>query len=204
MLAMQYQITLPSDYDMGIIRQRVAAGGPLLDQYPGLGFKAFLVREKGRSGSPVNQYAPFYVWVHPAAAGSFLWGGGGFDRIVSDFGRPAVRTWVGGAFRPGLGFGSRPRSAVKTTARLSDDSDPALAAAEAEEAVRLLGAERSLHSVIFAIDPGHWELLTFAMYTDPPGQRAGEAYEVLHLSAPAMAGLLPTSGGASHLRTSRR
>lgn len=60
MLAMRYAITLPADYDMGIIHDRVATKGPLLDDFPGLGVKAYLVRERGEHGSPVNQYAPFY------------------------------------------------------------------------------------------------------------------------------------------------
>lgn len=47
MHAMQYEITLPSDYDMGIIRDRVATRGHLLDTFPGLGVKAYLMRERG-------------------------------------------------------------------------------------------------------------------------------------------------------------
>ena len=62
MQLMQYEITLPADYDMGIIRHRVATRGSGTDEFPGLGIKAYLVRERGRDGSPVNQYAPFYLW----------------------------------------------------------------------------------------------------------------------------------------------
>ena len=36
MFAMQYSITLPADYDMAIIRHRVAAKGHLLDDFPSL------------------------------------------------------------------------------------------------------------------------------------------------------------------------
>ena len=34
MYAMQYEITLPADYDMGIIRHRVATKGDLLTSSP--------------------------------------------------------------------------------------------------------------------------------------------------------------------------
>jgi hypothetical protein len=34
-----HEITLPADYDMQIIRDRVGATGHLLDSYPGLGVK---------------------------------------------------------------------------------------------------------------------------------------------------------------------
>ena len=62
MHAMQYEITLPADYDMTVVRDRVARVGHLLDAWDGLGFKAYLMRERGVDGSPVNQYAPFYLW----------------------------------------------------------------------------------------------------------------------------------------------
>ncbi len=76
MHALQYELTLPADYDMRIVRDRVARRGPLLDAWPGLGVKAYLVRERGVHGSPVNQYAPFYLWNTVEGMNAFLWGGG--------------------------------------------------------------------------------------------------------------------------------
>lgn len=61
MYAMQYDIALPAGYDMTIIRERVATRGHALDDRAGLGLKAYLIRERGVAGSPVNQYAPFYL-----------------------------------------------------------------------------------------------------------------------------------------------
>src|ERR1700712_1556022 len=100
MLATQYEIPLPTDYDMGIIRRRVADRGHLLDEYPGLTLKAYLVQDVG-SGAQQNSYAPFYLWADTGATASFFWGGGGFSGIVRDFGRPRVSTWVGADFRHG-------------------------------------------------------------------------------------------------------
>jgi Domain of unknown function (DUF4865) len=62
MIAKQYSIALPSDPDMGIIRRRVDERGPAYDTFPGLHFKAFRIRERGRFGSIANEYAPFYVF----------------------------------------------------------------------------------------------------------------------------------------------
>ncbi|HEV2674195.1 MAG TPA: DUF4865 family protein, partial [Aliidongia sp.] len=62
MYAMQYELDLPADYDTTVIRQRVAAKAPLLDDFPGLGLKAYLLRERGVDGAEVNHYAPFYLW----------------------------------------------------------------------------------------------------------------------------------------------
>src|SRR4051794_39500637 len=73
MIAMQDQLTLSADYDMGIIRERVARTGHMLDRFKGLGQKAYLIRENAVDGSPVNQYAPFHLWADAAAAASFLW-----------------------------------------------------------------------------------------------------------------------------------
>ncbi len=105
MYAMQYSITLPADYDMNIIRQRVATRGHLLDTFPGLGLKAFLIRERGIDGSPVNQYAPFYLWTSIAGVNNFLWGNNaGFSGIVDSFGRPIVQHWTGVAFEKGAEY----------------------------------------------------------------------------------------------------
>ena len=47
MIAMQYSFTLPADYDMSVIDRRIADTGPLLDGFPGLKFKAYLVARRG-------------------------------------------------------------------------------------------------------------------------------------------------------------
>lgn len=46
MQAMRYDITLPTDYDMTIIRDRVMKTGYLMDGFKGLLFKLFLISEK--------------------------------------------------------------------------------------------------------------------------------------------------------------
>jgi hypothetical protein len=93
MIAMQYVFTLPADYDMGRIIDRVAQKGAAFDNFPGLAFKAFLMSEAGRDGAVVNRYAPFYVWQSPEAIVGFL-GSPGFAALVASFGRPQIRTWL--------------------------------------------------------------------------------------------------------------
>jgi hypothetical protein len=94
MYAKQYEVTLPADYDMQVVRKRVAAVGPLLDDRAGLGLKAYAIRERGSGGSPVNQYAPFYLWNDAGAMAHFLVGRGGFENVIRSFGRPAVHHWT--------------------------------------------------------------------------------------------------------------
>jgi hypothetical protein len=171
---MQYEINLPADYDMQIIRKRVETRGHLLDGFDGLGLKAYLIRE----GGPVNQYAPFYLWRSTTGMNRFLWGGGGFQGIVADFGRPPVRHWTGVAFEYGPERDGVPRAATRRSRRLPEDEDPSAAV---ERALAELRTGAGMHSTAIAVDPTSWELVHFTLWTEPkagPGTR----YEVLHLS----------------------
>ncbi|MFJ9951621.1 DUF4865 family protein [Kitasatospora sp. NPDC091207] len=182
MHAMQYEITLPADYDMGIIHRRVADKGHLLDAYPGLGLKAYLVRERGHDRSPVNQYAPFYLWRTPEGMNSFLWGPG-FRGLSADFGRPAVRHWLGAGLRRGVAAGSVV-AATRRLERVPEGTDPAEAV---EAALAALPDDPGLHTAAVAVDPDRWELLRVALWTGPaPEADPGTRYRVLHLSAPEL------------------
>ena len=123
MYAMQYEITLPADYDMQIIRTRVATGGSALDDLPGLGLKAYAIRERGVDNSPVNQYAPIYLWNDTGAMARFLGGGGGFQNIIRDFGRPVVRHWTGLACHAGTSRAPHPTSASRRLTPIPIDPD---------------------------------------------------------------------------------
>lgn len=191
MHAMNYRITLPADYDLGIIRRRVATRGHLLDAFPGLGLKAYLVRERGRHGSPVNQYAPFYLWNTAEGMNSFLWGPG-FQGLAEDFGRPAVQHGTGLAFERGPAVDITPRQASCSTWRLPFGEPPARAVGQA--VVELTGAagRPGVHSAALAIDPHRWELLRLTLWQDEaPPEPGAERYDVLHLSRPGL-DALPT------------
>ncbi|MFC5720423.1 DUF4865 family protein [Streptomyces gamaensis] len=196
MYAKQYEITLPADYDMGIIRKRVADNGHVLDDRAGMALKAYLVRERGVDGSPVNQYAPFYLWHDTAAMSHFLVGGGGFQGIVRDFGRPVVRHWAGVATRRGAARTAVPRAASRRLTALPEDADPTglgLTALVERETDRLhaLARRDDVHSAALAVDPHHWQLLRFVLWERevPAEEEATERYEVLHLSVPGIDGL---------------
>lgn len=182
MYAMQYELTLPADYDMEIIRTRVRDGGNRTDGFTGLGIKAYLIRERGVDGSPVNQYAPFYVWREVSGMNEFLWGGGWFTRIVDDFGRPPVRHWTGVDFRPGPTNAITPLYATRETRPLVPDVDPAEPIRDARHAVRARALLDSVHSIALAVDPQRWALVEFTLWTKIPSKRAGTPYTVLHLS----------------------
>jgi hypothetical protein len=178
---MQYEISLPADYDMGVIRRRVAERGHLLDRWEGLGLKAYLMRERGVHGSPVSQYAPFYLWNTAEGMNSFLWGGG-FQGICDDFGRPSVRGWAGLAYAEGSGSRActavRRRRPVPEGARLADVAEGALS-----EARRLAAREGAVLAAA-GVDTGAWESVHFSLWEQEAPEAEGDVFQVLHLSAP--------------------
>jgi hypothetical protein len=187
MHAMQYEITLPADYDMGVIRERVATRGHLLDAFPGLGLKAYLMRERG-AHSPVNQYAPLYLWSAPEGMNNFLWGPG-FQGIVDDFGRPEVQHWTGLAYHEGASASAPAHTAVRRRQRVPEGVRPGPVVEEALAEVRRLAALDGVVCAALAADPRRWELLYVTLWErDAPGA-AGDRYQVLHLSQPERAAL---------------
>jgi hypothetical protein len=193
MYAMQYEITLPADYDMGIIRERIAVKGPLLDKFPGLGVKAYLIRERGIDGSPINQYAPFYLWASIDGMGGFLWDGGGFSAIVSSFGRPIVQHWTGVACLKDLGQNQHSQLATKRIESIVPDVDPAEAILAARANLVDRARDPGVNLAALAVDPRTWELVHFTLWSRDPPEDAGTRYQVLYLSTPGIASVV--SGG---------
>jgi Domain of unknown function (DUF4865) len=189
MYAMQYEIVLPADYDMGVIRHRVATRGTSLDAFPGLGLKAYLIRERGAAGSSVNAYAPFYLWTAISGMSRFLWGGGGFAGLADSFGRPTVRHWIGVAFGQGPSVAATPKLATRYTKMLLPDSDLAAMVASARDELEQRACLPGIHSTALAIDPHHWELVHFTLWKDDAPENTGTSYQVLHLSRPHLSEL---------------
>ena len=191
MHAMQYTITLPADYDMGIIRTRVATRGSGTDAFGGLGIKAYLIREKNVHGSAVNEYAPFYLWADPAGLISFMFGTP-FTAIIDDFGRPPVLHWAGTTFALGP---TAHRLLVATFATIAVTPVPPSEQLSGALQVALERHEqrRELDGVCataVAVDPASWTIVEFTLWSALPARHDGECYEVLHISAPHVAELM--------------
>ncbi|MBO9539433.1 DUF4865 family protein [bacterium] len=184
---MQYALTLPADYDMRIIRERVASKGHLLDAFPGLGLKAYCIRERGINGSSVNQYAPFYLWASAVGMSRFLWGGGGFQGIIESFGRPSVEHWMGVACVQGPARMAFPRAALRQTQSLLLDEDPRTVIARELEQLAEAEDTPGLHTMAIGLDPRQWELVRFTLWEQCAPQDTGVRYEVLHLCTPHLA-----------------
>ncbi|GAA4005752.1 DUF4865 family protein [Streptomyces plumbiresistens] len=183
MHAMQYELTLPADYDMDIIRDRVARKGHLLDGWEGLGLKAYLMRERGIDGSPVNQYAPFYLWDSPEGMNTFLWGGA-FQGIADDFGRPSVRQWAGLAYEEGGAVGHPARVAVRRRQRVPDGVRLGEAMEDAVRETQRSAARDGAVLAAAAVDTSRWELVHFSLWGHEAPKAEGDVFQVLHLSSP--------------------
>ncbi|MET7730010.1 DUF4865 family protein [Streptomyces sp. NPDC005402] len=189
MHAMQYELTLPADYDTDVIRARVARIGHLLDDWKGLGFKAYLMRERGVNGSPVNQYAPFYLWNTMEGMNTFLWGGA-FQGLSNDFGRPSVRQWTGLSYEEGGAAGSPGRWAVRRRQPVAEGLELAEVMVDAVAETERLAREDGAVCAAAAVDTARWELVHFSLWTHESPKAGGEVFEVLHVSAPGR-GRLP-------------
>jgi hypothetical protein len=171
MLAMQYEIPLPADYDMAVIRRRIADKGHLLDGFPGLGFKAYLyaTRDDAMLPGSANRYAPFYLWHGSEGMNAFL-GGAGFATLARDFGRPAVQTWpvwqdASRGDLAGAICASREIVPIPDDASLEDWREREARATHAAVTDGALAA-------VTAFEPDRWTLLRFRLW---PDLRAGLA-----------------------------
>lgn len=93
MIASQYKIILPSNYDMDIIRKRVKDNGYKTDGFYGLKFKLYLITEKGIHNNLQNSYSPLYLWKDSEGLNKFLFEGF-YDNIITSFGWQNVNIGV--------------------------------------------------------------------------------------------------------------
>lgn len=184
MIAKQYTMTLPADYDMEIIRRRVGDRGEAFDEFPGLGLKAFLITELA-AGATANRYSAFYLWVDVAGINEFLYGGP-FANVSGAFGRPIIEHWIGMHAR--LGETERaPSYAIREDLPVADTDLAALRDREHGWLEQCAADDRGLYAAAVALDPYRWQLVRFALWAAPPEDEHSEeglGYEVLHLSRP--------------------
>lgn len=182
MIAMQYSFALPADYDMEIIRQRIATRGHLMDVYPGLLFKAYLSADKGngRGSTPDNLYAPFYLWQHADAMHDFL-ASPGFAGLAQAFGWPAVQTWTLWHAHQGTSV-DQARFATRSIASIAPHA--ALASLREQEGVAARAAlDAGALAVLVGFEPGNWSIVRLCLWRDQPAGVPGQQeYEVGHMS----------------------
>lgn len=181
MIAMQYSFTLPADYDMAIVRQRIADKGHLLDHFEGLMLKAYLHAERGPS-SDENLYAPFYVWRDSAAMQRFL-GSEGYANLTKAFGWPSIRVWpVWDVYlspeAEHARFATRDIQPIAPYAALES-------LREEQRSVLQRDIERGAVAAVSAFEPTTWTRVSFRLWDESlPSHTSGQRYDVGHVSQP--------------------
>ncbi|MGF1429372.1 DUF4865 family protein [Kitasatospora sp. LaBMicrA B282] len=187
---MQYSLTLPADYDMAAFRERILGIRHVYDDLPGLGLKAYLWRERGVAGSPVNQYALFYLWHDAAAMAHFLTSADRFGRIADFAGRIPVHSWTSLATTAGPARTAQPTTAARRVIPFppaTDGTDGQALIDRELAALADLAGHPTLHTAALVLDPHTWHLVRFTLWSTPvPPEEAAtaECFEVLHVSTP--------------------
>ena len=182
MYAMQYQVGLPADYNMQIIRDRVKKTGHLMDGFAGLEFKAYLIREKSK-GAGRNVYAPFYVLRNIDGMRSFCWGEPGYSAIVRDFGRQPIQDWTIHRIVRGPISYADARSLTLTTVSLPVDIAPSLCLDSVTQDF-LNSVADSTVTLVTAVDVTNWNAIFVELSTRASDHSVTSSlsYEALHVS----------------------
>jgi hypothetical protein len=187
MITMQYRIGLPADYDMDIIRRRIAERGHLTDDFPHLAFKTYLYadRKSSYAAGRENLYAPFYLWHNQEGMNAFL-GGAGFAGVVESFGRPIVRTWSVWHAETAQDL-SAAQYATREIAPIA--AHAALASLRNEEDAKVQkDIEQGALAAISAFDPTSWTFMRFRLWpgvADRPEGHDADVYAIGHISQPS-------------------
>lgn len=158
MLAMQYSVKLPKEYDAAMVYERVSRRSPMFAGCPGLAHKFYLYDRDE------HIYAPLYIWENSQAAQDFLMNSL-FGDVVQDFGRPRVRSWQILDF----GYGSAqaaPEYMCTEVDKVSDcHSLKSLKDTETENHLNSL-EEDGLFAHMSLLDADRWEITRCSLWGD--------------------------------------
>nr|WP_319513659.1 DUF4865 family protein [uncultured Cohaesibacter sp.] len=173
MIAMQYSFTLPADYDMTRIDERIKSKGHLLNGFPHLKCKAYLSakRQDEAYSSQHNLYAPFYIWDDAEGASAFL-ASQGFEALKDSFGRPNTDIWLPLAHCVTDDV-AKSQFATRHIAPIAPQTSLADLRKDMEEAVST-AIKRGATAAFAGFDPHTWHQIYFEMGQHLPAQRDEE------------------------------
>lgn len=178
MIASQYKIVLPSNYDMDIIRNRVRDNGYKTDGFYGLKFKLYLITEKGINGNFQNSYSPLYLWKDSEGLNKFLFEGF-YDNIISSFGWQKVNIGV-----PLIDTTTQRIKEYNYLFEITGDIEPKESLNNLKKSIQeaIPQIENSEYLVIY--NPDKWKYHAFYFIDDLGKVKSekGVIYNILHIS----------------------
>jgi len=177
MIGMQYRINLPSDYDMQIIRKRVAENGNKTDGFPGLFFKCYLIQERNVD-SFENIYSPLYIWNDSNGMNKFLFGGF-YDNIIKSFGWQSIKVGIPLSLELKENFMDS-----KFVLEEKKSINPELSLMAFQEGIQKPSeADNGYAGRVCIYNPDKWEYSLFSFYIDRPENICyNNVYQILHIS----------------------
>jgi hypothetical protein len=184
MIIAHYAHRLPSDYDLGIIRDRAGRRGPLWDDIPGPHFKAFMLRERGRFGAIASEYSSLYLWQTDEALRDALLAGR-YKVVTDSFGRAAIATRF--ALDARRGGGRDARFAFRQDHAIPVDADLSEAFAAEIARNREIAKRPGVVAAAVGVDPERWSFTRILLSeTEPRGAEGEQAYQILYLARPLL------------------
>lgn len=178
MIATQYKIILPSNYDMNIIKDRVKNNGHKTDGFEDLKIKLYLIIEKGENNNLQNSYCPLYIWKDSKGLNKFLFDGF-YDNIITSFGWQKVNVGI-----PLIDTTTQDFKNIKYVFEVTKEIKP-------QESLKNLKDEiekdmPKLYDVEYVViyNPDKWKYSIFYFIEDLSKVKAekGIIYNVLHIS----------------------
>lgn len=171
MQAMRYEINLPADYDMTLIRERVTRTGYLMDGFEDLYFKVFLISEIS-SGNLTNSYCPLYVWKQTDGMSKFIFDGY-FDNILSSFGWQQIE----------IGITSNILLSKQFTKSkfVTEEASAILPVKSLKQSMPSLSLAENETGKLVIYNPDKWQTVTYTFYETKPNTHE-KCLEILHIS----------------------
>lgn len=173
MIAMQYKVKLPNDYDMNIIRKRVMDNGHKTDGFEDLLFKAYLIDENPTNSNSL-EYSPLYIWKNNNGMNKFIFEGF-FDNILKSFGWQNINIGIPLMIDLSENFS-------KSTYLIEHYHD--IQPTENLTAPSFSSYFSNYTGRVLIYNPDKWKWVEFYFYTEKPllSDVNNRLYEILHIS----------------------
>jgi hypothetical protein len=176
MIGMQYKITLPSDYNMEIIKTRVKENGNKTDGFRGLLFKCYLIQQKNVDGFE-NAYAPLYVWNDSNGMNDFIFDGY-FDNIIQSFGWQSINIGI-----PLIMDLHENYKEAKYMLEVCNNMESGPSLTNFKKSMKKFNEEEdNICGTVCIYNPDKWRYSQLVFLKNRPQMQGNNLYQILHVS----------------------